>query len=68
MRKRELFIFLLVLLGKIFLYGSDIIRLNNLSSTGGKFIISDNSIYSFDPKDYSIKIFSLRGELVNIKP
>jgi hypothetical protein len=66
MRKRELFVFLL-LLGKYFLCGSDIIRLNELSSTGGKFIISDNYIYTFDPKDYTIKIFSLRGELINIK-
>ncbi|MEO0294298.1 MAG: 6-bladed beta-propeller [candidate division WOR-3 bacterium] len=62
MRKREI-CFLLALIA-FSLYGKDIVRLNELSSVGGKFVILNNSIYTFDTKEYSLKIFSFNGKLI----
>ncbi len=45
------------------LYCERDIRLNELSSVGGRFVVIENSIYTFDSRDFAIKVFSKGGKL-----
>lgn len=49
------------------LYGKSLVRLDELSGIGGKFIILKDFIYTFDNKDFSIKLFSSQGKLIKTK-
>lgn len=49
------------------LNGKSLVRLDELSGIGGKFIVLKDLIYTFDNKDFSIKVFSSQGKLKKTK-